>query len=137
MTPGSLAERRFPGVMAPVQRSAQVDVEGLVEPRRIDPQRGAVVRVRRRVVDEDVEPAEALDGRRDTRRGGVEVPGVGGEHCGLARRPRGCDLGNCGFELLLLTGAEHDVGSGGGELSGDRLADAFRGPRDQRRLARQ
>ena len=45
----------------------------------VDAERGAEVRVGGGVVDEDVEAAEALDGRGHAGVGGVDVAGVGGE----------------------------------------------------------
>ena len=125
-----VAQRLLPRRLAPEQRTAQVDLKGLVESTSVNAQRRPVVGVGRRVVDEDVEPAEPLDRCRDTRLCGVDVAGVGSEDCCLAT-----DLGGSDLQLILLARTQHYLGAGVGKRTGNRSADAFGCARDQCDLA--
>ena len=99
ITPGLLAHgARFHADWHQNTGPADVDLERLVEAGRVDAHRRAGVRVGGGVVDEDVEPSEALDAWRHAGVGRLDVAGVGGEHGGVAtdltaaasRGPRSC-----------------------------------------------
>ena len=99
-------ERLVPRHLRPEQRPAQVDLERLVVAGLVDAEREAVVRVGAGVVDEDVEPAEALDRRVDARHRVLGLAGVGGEHLDVA-----ADLGGGRLEPVDLAAAQHHLGA--------------------------
>ena len=107
IVPGPLLERVLPRGLAPEQRRLEVDLERLVVAAGIDAERRPEVRVGRRVVDQDVEPAEPFDRRRDRPLAGIVVAGVAGEHVDLTGH-----LGRRGLELILLAAVEHHLGAG-------------------------
>ncbi len=67
IVPGAVLERVLPRGLTPEQRGLEVDLERLVVAPGIDAERGAEVRVGRRVVDQDVQPAEPFDRGRTAR----------------------------------------------------------------------
>ena len=101
---GIVLHRGFPDGLGPKQRTAQVDIEGLVVTRWINAKRGPVVRIGGSVVHQDVDLAEALDGCIDATLCSIEIADVGSEHCGLARNSA-CR----NFELIVLARAEHHL----------------------------
>ncbi len=135
MTPGRCLEGQLPRLLRPEQRSAEVDLERLVELRRGDVERGAEVRVGGRVVDEDVEAAEAGDRRLDARPPGLEVAAVRRVHVDRSRPARSADLVGGRVEHVPLARADHHRRAGRDERGGDRLTDATGAPGDERDLA--
>ena len=89
----------------------------------LDAERGAVVRVRRGVVDEDVETAETLDRGGDAGVRRVDVAGVRGEHRGVA-----ADLGGRSLELVDLARRQHHAGAGVGQPCAIALPIPFDAP---------
>ena len=83
MTPPLLLHPPAPRGLRPEDRALHVHLERLVVAALVDLHDRARVRVRRGVVDEDVEPAEPLDRRVDALIGCLDVAGVG-------RRRRAC-----------------------------------------------
>ena len=130
IVPGPVLERVLPGGLAPEQRRLEVDLERLVVAAGVDAERGAEVRVGRRIVDQDVEAAEPFDGGGDGPLARVVVAGVAGEDVDLAGH-----LGRGGLELILLAAVEHHLRAGRRERRRDRLADALRCAADECDLA--
>ena len=79
------------------------------------------------VVDQDVDPAHRLDGRRGEPRDVVAAGHVGDDVLDPGRRPRPDLLGR-GLELVLVPAGDDDVGARLGEAGRHRLAQALDPP---------
>src|SRR6185295_14570517 len=109
-----------------VQVAFDVDLEGLVDRRvgRVDQR--AEVRIGRRVVDQTIDPAEAVDRAREH---GVDVLGLAGV-TGDGDRAIGGQRARDLVEIGLLARREHDPRAGVDGRAGDRLADSATRTRD-------
>ena len=126
-----------PSRLDPLEVAGLVDPDGLVGPRRVEVDHRSVVRVGGGVVDQDVDPAEPVDGGGHAGVGLVGVAGVGHPPVHLAAAvPLGCvDLGRRLGQGVGLAGRDHHRGAGRGEGQGDGLSDAPGRPGHQCRLA--
>src|SRR6202034_4237255 len=98
----------------------QVDLDDLVEAGQVDVDGGAVIGVGGRVVDQDVEAAEPLDGGGHA---GVGLLGV----AGVGRVDGGCSVDGGGrlFQGVDLAGRQHHRRALFGVDPGDGRADTF------------
>ena len=85
---------RPPGRLGPLQVAGLVDPDRLVGPPPVDLDDRSVVRIGGGVVDQDVDPAEPVDGRRHTGLGLLGVAGVGHGPGHLARARSGPPTGS-------------------------------------------
>ena len=110
---------------------AEVHLEGLVPCAQLGAQNRPKVRVGGGVVDQDVDPGEALHGLLDEPLQVVLLAAVGGDRHGLLR-VQGVDPLCFSVEVRLLAAREDDLGSMLGEDLGDRASDATAGSGHQR-----
>ena len=116
--------------------AAEVDLERLVPCRKLGAQDGSHVGVGGGVVDQDVDPGEALHDLLDQAFQLLRPAGVGGDR-GRLLRVLGIDPLGFDVEVRLLAAGQHHLGSVLGQDLGDRAPDAPAGPGHQRDSPRQ
>jgi len=120
---------RLGGRLDAPQRPLHIDAHDAVDFFRRDVEQGLHLRDAG-IVDDDVEAAQFLLGKRHGGAHLIELRHVGNEGDGAAAQR--AHFGGSRVQLVLVQIHQRDIGTILGQAQGDRLADTLRGTRDQR-----